>query len=509
MRNPSHAALYLRSSKDRSDVSIDAQRRALTELAAARRLTVVAEYADAVESGKDDDRPGFRRLLRDMKLPDRTWTTVLMLDTSRCARRRLIAVIFERDCEKSGVRVIYKNVPADTDPITENLLKSVLQAIDEWHSLTSRQKGLAGMAENVRQGWRAGGRAPRGYRLEHVATGAVRDGEPVMKSRLVPNDDAELVARYLRLRADGIARGLAVHRADVPWPATSTHAMDWQALTYAGHTVWNVHAESGSETKRRPRSEWLIQRDTHPALITDAQAEAILAQMERSALGRRNRDTPLLLTGLLVSPEGEPWHSDGAGYYRLGKGRRVKADRLERAVLDRVGLDLSSDVTVRRILESLRSLNDDHVAGQTIAGLRTRIDTLAAKQNRLTELVAEAPDAAGPLLRKISEYEATRKELVDELATLEARKSLQEGRQRIGATDVKVAIDRMLQAILEAPDARARQALAEVVERIELEPGASRCRVHYAVTVPTGDNVASRRGIHLSPVKFSAVAELA
>ena len=32
------AALYLRSSKDRSDVSIDVQRRQLTELAAARRL---------------------------------------------------------------------------------------------------------------------------------------------------------------------------------------------------------------------------------------------------------------------------------------------------------------------------------------------------------------------------------------------------------------------------------------------------------------------------------------
>lgn len=508
MRNPSHAALYLRSSKDRSDVSIDAQRRALTELAAARKLTIVGEYADAVESGKDDDRPAFRRLLRDMKLPDRTWSTVLMLDTSRCARRRLIAVIFERDCEKAGVRVIYRNVPADTDPITENLLKSVLQAIDEWHSLTSKQKGLAGMAENVRQGWRAGGRAPRGYRLEHVATGAVRDGDPVTKSRLVPNDDAELVARYLRLRAEGIARGLAVHRAGVPWPATSTHAMDWQALTYAGHTAWNVHSEPGSETKRRPRSEWLIQRDTHPALITDAQAEAVLAQMERSTLGRRNRDTPLLLTGLLVSPEGEPWHSDGAGYYRLGKGKRVQAAKLERAVLDRVGIDLSSEATVQRIVESLRTLNDGEVAGQTIAGLRTRIETLVAKQGRLTELVSEAPDAA-PLLRKISEYESMRRELLDELAALEARQGLQKARQRIGATEVRVAIDRMLQSILEASDARARQAIAEVVERIDLEPGARCARVHYAVSVPTGDNVASRRGFQLSPVRFSAVAEFA
>lgn len=42
--------------------------------------------------------------------------------------------------------------------------------------MTSREKGLAGMAENVRAGFRAGGVAPYGYNLERVATGAVRDG---------------------------------------------------------------------------------------------------------------------------------------------------------------------------------------------------------------------------------------------------------------------------------------------------------------------------------------------
>ena len=42
---------YMRSSKDRSEVSIDAQRRQLHELAATRNFIIVKEYADAVESG--------------------------------------------------------------------------------------------------------------------------------------------------------------------------------------------------------------------------------------------------------------------------------------------------------------------------------------------------------------------------------------------------------------------------------------------------------------------------
>ena len=56
------AVLYLRSSKDRSDVSIDAQRRELQALAEKLNLIITAEFSDAVESGKDNNRPGFQAL---------------------------------------------------------------------------------------------------------------------------------------------------------------------------------------------------------------------------------------------------------------------------------------------------------------------------------------------------------------------------------------------------------------------------------------------------------------
>lgn len=71
---PPTAALYLRSSKDRSDVSIDAQRRELFALAHDKKLSIVAEYVDAVESAKTDQRPGFQSLLRDLKSADRPWS---------------------------------------------------------------------------------------------------------------------------------------------------------------------------------------------------------------------------------------------------------------------------------------------------------------------------------------------------------------------------------------------------------------------------------------------------
>jgi hypothetical protein len=66
-RLSNRAALYLRSSKDRSDVSIDAQRRELKALASQRGLNVVAEYADVVISGTEENRPGLTRLIADMR----------------------------------------------------------------------------------------------------------------------------------------------------------------------------------------------------------------------------------------------------------------------------------------------------------------------------------------------------------------------------------------------------------------------------------------------------------
>jgi acetyl-CoA acyltransferase len=128
--------------------------------------------------------------------------------------------------------------------------------------------------------------------------------------------------------------------------------MDWQALTYAGHTVWGMHAERAAGAtlggeKRRPRDKWQVQRNTHQALISDDQAETILRQLEQGVQGRRLRASPLLLTGLLMKPEGQPWHSDGCGHYRAGRGRKVAAHRVESAVLGQLACDLASDKAVK------------------------------------------------------------------------------------------------------------------------------------------------------------------
>lgn len=521
--DPSAAAIYLRSSKDRADVSIDTQRRALHELAAARGLAVVDEFIDAVESGKDEDRPGWLALISALKSPGRSWAHVLVLDTSRIARRRLIAMMFEADCTKRGVKIVYKSLP-ESDPATDMVLRSVLQAFDEYHSLISRAKGLAGMAENVRQGWRAGGRAPRGYTLQHTATGAVRDGAPVLKSKLeIDEEVAPMVQAYLRLRAQAVPRGTAVARLRLPWPPSSTQSMDWQALTYAGHTVWGMHAEriagaAQGGDKRRPRSQWQIQRDTHPALITEGEADSILRQLEHGVQGRRLRASPLLLTGLLVTPAGDAWHSDGCGHYRVGRGRKIAAHRVESAVLGQLAEDLSSDQTVALLCAEMTRLagGGEQIDGRRIAGMERRADTMAAQISRTVDLAARLDDPA-PVLRRVADLEHQRAVLVADITDLKARQVIAAGASTITADEVRALLRVMIDEVTRAADdsetrGEARMALREVLDRIELDdrertPAAV---LHYALQ--TGVNLASPRGAVQSPAAIrwsSAPVEVA
>ena len=488
------AALYLRSSKDRADASPAAQRLALHQVAQQRGLIVAAEFVDVVVSGKDDDRPGFQELLRAVRDPRRGWSHLLVLDTARIARRRHLAIIFEHEAAKAGVTVVYRSVP-DGDPITTMLLRSIMQAFDEWHSLTARAKGLAGMAENVRRGFRAGGRAPLGYRLEHIDTGAVRDGRPVRKSRLVPGPDFERVRRYLRARAEGASRASAAKFARLEISAASAVGVEWNALTYAGHTVWGVHREPGTGSKRRPRAEWQIQRGTHEAAITDAEAEAIIARLEayRPSRAGRARGAGYALAGLLVAPDGRRWHGD-RGTYRLdGTGRQVQAKAIEQAVIAQVMADLQAPAFVRALLRAARDAAPKGAPPDAARKALARLDREAA---RLTGLLAETSEP-GPLLRRLEAIEGERRALVAQ-AEQEAAEAAQVA-AAAGLTEgaVRAALAALAADLEAVPPEGWRDALAPLVDRIELDPVTRRAVVRYRIT---GETLASPRGSEPKPV---------
>jgi len=337
------------------------------------------------------------------------------------------------------------------------------------------------MLENVRRGFRAGGRAPNGYELDYVETGAMRDGQPVTKSRLKPSADARWVAKYLRRRADGESRSLVRRQLGIEVPLTTLIGMEWNALTYAGHTVWNVHAEREGGgyvggSKRRPRDEWQIYRDTHEALITEEQAEGLIEALENSKVGKavsraKAAGSPYLLTPLLETPEGRKWQGERRRYYRLksegGKpGNMVSLDDLQGAVLDQVMTDAQSPEFVHELGKEARRIAKRQDPANP---LRRRLAKIDRKISRAGELSLQLEYPA-PMLRMVDEFERERKILAAEIADMD-----KDAAARIALANI--TDDRVATVLKESADPKAL--LKTVVNRVTLDPGTLECQIHY------------------------------
>lgn len=509
------AVLYLRSSKDRSDVSPDAQRKILTELAGRRGLAIVREYVDVVLSGKDENRPAFLELRRDMKTRPRGWDLVLMLDVERLARNRHIASAFEFEAEQHGIEVLYANLPEST-PMVDMILKPMMHGMAQYFSWQSKMKGRAGMRENVARGFRAGGRAPFGYALEHVAQGAIREGKPVLKSRLVPTEKAALITAYLKGRAAG-RKGTELARAiGLDLSRSTLTGIEWNALTYAGHTVWNVHNEMQpggykGGAKRRPRAEWAIQRNTHLALITEDEAEAILHSLANNAgQGKRPRSTTSasLLSGILKTRDGRQWHVDRGGrFYRAGT-RSIKASTIEARILGRVLEDLDTDRFALAVMDKARRAIEAEAGEAPVAGIDREIGDRERRIGRLTALVADT-DTPAPLLREMERLEAERQALVDKRATAHQKARQMREMGRVTPSQLREGLAALADRIRTAEPDRRKGFLRAFVESIELDPGSSSARICYSIRPSGRDTVASPAGFAQYPtIKLVSVVRL-
>jgi site-specific DNA recombinase len=490
------AALYLRSSKDRSDVSIDAQRRELCELAKSKNLIIVEEFSDAVESGKDDNRPGFQTLLTQLKNKDRPWQYLLALDTSRIARNQYLAHVLHFECEKRDIKILYAKMP-ETGSVVDVVIRAVMQAFDQLHSLMSKEKGLSGMAENVKKGFRAGGRAPLGYQLQHIETGAVRDGSAVTKSKLVPGARFSEVKAFFQYRAEGMARSSAAKNSGLSDLAhTTLVGMEWNSLTYAGHTVWNVNNErlsSGgykNNTKRRPREEWIIQYDTHEPMIDTAAAEAILLALETSSHSNgRKTNGSFLLTGLLVSPQGARYCGDGA-YYRIGKGKRLPKHDLDTMLIKSIIDEVKSNQFIKDLVYSART-SAQPIPDDDVKRLRDEMCEITTKIGRITSIATEA-ESPRPWLEQINKLERQRTAINDRLEYAESEFKAAQVLMAISEKDVRTIIDGITEKLNLADPETIKQFLDCVVEKIVLtETPKLRCEIHYRVN--SGVSVASPR----------------
>ncbi len=506
------AILYARSSKDRSDVSVDSQIRELARAIQAAGDVLVEVFEDRVESAKSDARPAFQAMMQAARSKPRRFSVIYCYDTSRFARSQTDAKAYKYELKKLGIEIRFLMLPK-THSYTDNLMESMMESIDQLHSDKSKADGLRGMRENIMQGYRAGGAAPTGYQLAHTVLGH-RDGEPIRKSKLVPDPiTAPIVQAYLKGRATGLSR--AALRAELPLPlnASTLVYIEQNALTYAGHTVWNrsnervTTFENGKRRshyvggrKLRPVEEWVIERNTHEALITEDEAHTLLNQLQRrSQAVTRQRRSVYLLGSLLQCGCGARMEGN-AGYYCCSQScgaRGIKRDTLDQAVLAAV---LDKLVT----LESLSALRAE-IEKQARTAQQTQDSHGQVLQQELKALDKEIRELTG-MLTEVKH----RRPILERLDQLEEQRQALAQQQPVAQLTTATPIDLSDTALkhyiqefrhnLAMGSIEHRKALVRtVVEKAVLKNGI--LHLHPAIEKITGVKMASPRGFEprLSP----------
>jgi site-specific DNA recombinase len=507
---PICCVLYARSSKDLHDIAPQTQLKELRAFAQRRGYRIVGERQDAAVSANDDP-PQLTALVGEFANRSRGWTVILAVDASRIARDINKAGYIAYIAGKAGCRIEYARTPSSGHAAMDLMFESFERVQAQVHSMTSKEKGLAGMRTTVELGHRAGGRAPLGYRLVHTTTGQRRQGQLVKKSTLALDPDwAPKVKRFLTLRAAGRGRKIAAELSGLgAIKQTSLIGMERNALTYAGHTVWNRHIDRKLRGERyRPRSEWLIQRGTHPALIEEEKAEALMNAALPKGRKRGTSRMDFLLTGLLFTPAGEKFAASGDDYYRVGKGRRIPADALEAIVLDQINEERDGREFVEKfIAEAKRAAASIVAAPKELEAERKSI----ARRLAAWVKMAEAEPGSPTIMQQLRQLEGEQERVEHAIRDSESNAKVKRWLSSMTPEDARQMIETCRIEDGATVDQR-RAALAALVDRIEFDPTNGKGRVLYRVglngakfdvrTAEAKELVSSYRGMVASPRGF-------
>lgn len=417
------AAIYLRSSKDRHDVSVESQKRELEKFILAQGDSIEVTFIDKVESAKNDDRPAFQEMFNEVKAKKPRFNIIYCYDTSRFSRRQYDAQAYKFLLKKNSIELVFLKLPK-TNSIIDPIIESIMESFDEFHSQKSKMDGLRGMRENINQGYRAGGRAPKGYILkEHVV--GTSEGNPITKTKLIPDPTCfNLIQKYLKRRAKGISRQIIIKELNLDIPNTTLHSLEKNILPYQGHTVWNRHNEIIDSkyvggNKFRDKSEWVIKHNTHQAMISDEEAGNIQKINDKHKHSKhRHRATHYLLSGFIKCMCGGNLHGD-SGYYRCQNRcgvKGIKQETLEKSVLD----SLFETILTPEFLDEFEmeiqkhNLNQPSYQLQEKNSLKKELKAISDKTIKIVNLLSQVQHER-PLLQQLDLLEEERIKVEEKL----------------------------------------------------------------------------------------------
>ena len=163
------AAFYGRySCSSQTEQSIEGQLSVCSQYAKNNDIVIVDTYIDRAQTGTNDNRAEFQRMLKDSATA--SWDILLVYAIDRFGRNAIEVAINKQKLKTNG-KVLISATQRTSDNIdgTKNLdgilLENVYIGIAEYYSAELSQKVLRGLQENLKKGLFCGGIVPYGYKV--------------------------------------------------------------------------------------------------------------------------------------------------------------------------------------------------------------------------------------------------------------------------------------------------------------------------------------------------------
>lgn len=426
------AAIYTRFSTERqSKATIEDQRRACTEYAAAHGMSVVADFSDPGISGAAfANRPAVVALQAGAVAGE--FDVILVADLTRLSRNNADLAKFLERMRFRKIRVV-----------------GVLDQFDSDQRHASMQAGLSGLMSDEY-------RAAIGERVHLALDTLAKTGKPTggiaygytAKLVKVPDQAKRIAEIFKRIARGETMKAIAVdfnnrgipspgsawkrssNRRDGRWMVSAVNVILQNEL-YSGRVIWNrsqfvKDPDTGRRTRRmRPQSEWVIQERPELAIVdadTFKTVAAIMSRRKQAVGARGGGRLKYPLSGLLECGQcGARYVLSGGGKNSRGYGkagaryyvcssfhhggaaactnnRRVEREVAERALIGPALDELLSPESVAKSIARIKQLmREDTPARADVTAVQAKV----AKVRKLVESGALDADLAEPLFAKL------------------------------------------------------------------------------------------------------------
>lgn len=277
------AGLYCRISKEdevrhETSVSIETQRKKLTDFALQSNIHVFSTYCDDGVSGTTFNRPSFKKMIEDIE--KRRINCVIVKDLSRLGREYIQSGdLLENFFPKHNTRFIALDDNIDCDPSNptqqSNMMIPFFNLMNEFYPSDISKKTRSALCTKAHHGEYLGARAPYGYKK--MSTN---------KNKLAIDETSSHWVRFIyeKTIAGWSLTQLTkeLHKLGIPTATDllrGEHNYQWTSATikailinpvYLGKTVYGKSHNYSYKNKticRVPEEKWIIVDNMHPAII--------------------------------------------------------------------------------------------------------------------------------------------------------------------------------------------------------------------------------------------------